>query len=674
MAEVSIQVESQKPDKTVVGVPGTWSGRSIAGDLMQLTISPQQVRSYLLSAAGGDISAQSELFEKMEENDGELDAHLRTRKAGVASLPWEIQPADDSPEAARSADFCKQVLEEKLGDVQAVQGITGIDQAVMDLLDAVPKGFSALEIEWETSAKMWAPTALHWRPQRWFRVGANGQEIRLRDTAAMGGIPLNRLNWIIHRCQARSGFLHRTGLLRSCTRAFIVRHYGWKDWLGFAEVFGMPLRIGYLREGIPWDSDEAKQLWAAVRAIGMDFAAVMREGNRMEFPDVSRTGGTTVFERLLEAASRELTLAILGQPLTSGGEQGGSYALGKVQNIVRMDLVETDARALNSTLTQQLLRPIVRLNLGPKAPVPRWHIAVEEPENLVQLADVVDRMADRLDIGEGWARKKFGFPELEPGEKPLRPKPAGGGMFSNAAMAQRANSAPRLHQVDRHLRIFPKLGLQWLGERRIATPEAWETLSPAGKQRVWYVTGLDGDRISDVARLFVQAMRDGRPPNWLLGELEKRGISVTGAEAAGANQIDAWHARLVYANNAAETYAADRWIKARETIQERPYGEWLLGPGPCPLCEPLGGKIAPLDGNFFSLHWPPLHHGCECEVVTASRDEIEGEPDDSIPLASAELWRFDRGDSYYLESRGQGPRTDAGRADLEILKGLSRLS
>jgi len=399
---------SERPDTGLVAQRQDFGPRSVVSHVDVDTLSPRLIRNMLREAETGDLAAQAELFEKMEEKDGELDAHLRTRKSGVSSLRHEIAPAGDSAAAARAAALCRQV----------VAALPDVGQAVFDLMDAVPKGFGVLEIEWRTDALAWRPTRLHWRPQRWFRLAEDGETLLLRESA--GGSEVNPLNFIIHRVKARSGFCARTGLLRSCVRAFVVRHISWKDWLAFAEVYGMPPRMGRLREGVPWDSDEARELWAAVRALGMDAAAVVREGNEIQVMDTRAVGEGEIFERILDRASRELTLAILGQTLTSGGEGGGSYALGKVHNQVRWDLIESDALALEETLTRQLLEPIVRLNLGQGAPVPRWRFVLDEPEDMVALAGTVKTLVEAgLPVPRRWAYERFGIPEPSGGEPVL---------------------------------------------------------------------------------------------------------------------------------------------------------------------------------------------------------------------------------------------------------------
>jgi len=688
-----------KPETKLQGEAQDWGARVVSNSIDIDTLTPRTYKNLLLEAEGGNISAQAALFERMEEKDGELDGHLRTRKAGVASVGWQIEAADDSPDAERAAEYCRD----------AVAEISNIEDAIFDLLDAIPKGFAAQEIEWKHSASTWAPLRLIYRPQRWFQLGGDGRTLLLRGQD-WEGVALNPLNWILHRVRARSGFDSRTPLLRSLTRAFIVRHFSWKDWMAFAEVYGMPPRIGRLREGVPWDSKEAQQLWSAVQALGMDAAAVVREGDTIEFADTKSAGEGKIFESILDRAGREMTLAILGQLLTSGGEGGGSYALGKVHNQVRWDLLETDARALGATLKAQLLRPLVLLNLGDK-PVPNWAFIVEEPEDLSQLATTIKTLGEAgLRVPAKWAYDKFGIPEPAGDEEVLVPSVGGGfGMANTASLNHEDTKTRRRNQraipgrdltdnailcaVARDLsmeadglmawicqeaadwRLIDDEALAWLAEKRVATQAAWEQLGPAGRQRAWWVTGLNEQQTARVANELMAVLQGGETENQFLERLENLGVSVPGAVEPVAGQIPAWQARLVHRNNRFTANNAGQYIRIQRDRSIRPYGQWLCH-SPCPICEPLCGHAAPLDGDFFSRYWPQMHHGCQCEVVSLSQEEVDAEgieirgeyPD---PIDAPPDWLYHPGDAFYLEAEGGGPVTDAGRSDLQILSRLA---
>jgi len=718
------------PDGEPVSTPETevqadrqkYGARSVTSHVDIDSLTPQRMKAYLTEAESGNIASQAAMFEKMEEKDGELDAHLRTRKSGVTRCEWNISPADDSPEAEEAAELCREVLDE----------LRDLRKAVFDLLDAVPKGFSALEIDWETSADRWRPVDLIWRPQRWFTVADDGRTLRIRD-GSVDGEEIPDLNFVIHRMQARSGFQARIGLMRSLTRAFIVRHFSWKDWMRFAEVYGMPPRIGRLREGVPWDSDEAESLWNAVRALGMDAAAVLRQGDEIETLDVSQAGEGEIFERIQDRAGKELVLAILGQTLTSGGEEGGSYALGEVHNQVRWDLLEEDARAVAETLEEQLLRPIVQLNLG-DAPVPSWSWALEKPEDLGELADSVETLATAgARIPESWVYEKFGIPEPDGDESVLVPIQlqqaqaalSGGGAEGDGGEAsEAANSVPArprdaLHQAEPASAPegpLPEDGLAWMQEKRVVDEESWDELSPAGRQRAWWVSGVSRQSTAMAAQQLVEVLQGGDTQNDYLDRLEELGVSVPGGEEPGEGQIGAAQARLVHRQNRNSAYGADRYIKAQRTIDRRPYAQYhAVGDERTrPNHLALDGTVKPINAPFWASYWPPWAFNCRCSVTTLSQDELDAEglsvatrpelaaryqaaktmaplnpserqfrqgwqnlrpeyegrddiPDSLLPPDN-DRWRFNRGDAYYLTGEGQEPATETGRADLDILR------
>jgi len=710
---------ADKPEKELQAEALKYGARSVITSVQMDTLTPRRMRNYLLAAEGGDISMQSELFEKMEERDGELDAHLRTRKSGVAQREWTIESADESAPAQRSADLCREM----------VGAIPDIQEGIFDLLDAIPKGFAVQEIDWETGRHQWRPARLIYRPQRWFQLAADGQTLLLRETSGTGA-PLSPFNFVIHRVRARSGFEARTGLLRSCVRAFIVRHFSWKDWMSFAEVYGMPQRLGKLREGVPWDSVEAKSLWTAVRALGMDAYAVMRQGDEIIFGQTP-SGEGKIFERILEAAGKELTLAILGQLLTSGGEKGGSYALGEVHNQVRWDLLEADALSLGRTLTEQLLKPIVLLNLGDGAPVPRWHIIIEEPDDLAALATTVQTLGQAgLRIPASWAYKKFGIPEPAGDEETLSSMQGAAGAvavhdISNGQGASApclAASGDALHQAVNFEGPVHADGLAFLQEKRVATPETWKQLSPAGKQRAWFVSGLDPNAIAQTGHELLTAFERGSVANEFLTHLEARGISVPGAEMPGPGQIARSQAGLVYRQNLYSAYGADRWVKAQRGKTLRPYGQYVTAGDERvrPEHAAFDGAIKPLDDPFWDFYTPPWDFNCRCSMVTVNQYELgeEGltvadEYDEAARYQAAQTfaetgytkeqfdaawrplaaryradrfdvsglrvphnpgWTFNRNEAFYISARGQGPVTAAGQADAGLLAGLPLIS
>ena len=265
---------------------------------------------------------------------------------------------------------------------------------------------------------------------------------------------------------------------------------------------------------------------------------------------------------------------------------------------------------------------------------------------------------------------------------------------------------------------MPVDGLALMEEKRVATVDVWDQLSPAGKQRAWFVTDLAEDRIARTANELLGAFREGMAHNEFLERLESLGISVTGAEMPAEGQISRAHADLLYRQNLYSGYSADRWIKAQATRETRQYGQYVTAGDERvrPEHAALDGIIKPLDDPFWAKHWPPKDFNCRCSVVTLSDIELEEEGlsvadeyEEAARYQGAQIlsgsgytqqqfdqgwkrlagnyrdggrdvsgmlvpgtpgWSFNRGDAFYLTSRGEGPVTEIGRRDAGLLTTL----
>ncbi len=747
------------PDTGLQAEPSSsgFGARRIPRETNVDALTPGNIKSLLQRAEDGDLAAQAELFTVMRERDGEMAAHFRTRTSAVARAGFEIEPDPDAPEgmeaqAEKAAEFAKEMVAQIGVRPNADPGVPmrGIRAGISDLLDAVAMGFAVLEIQWETTKAEWRPAELIWRPQWWFTSGADGQTLLVRPDQAGGDPePMRPWKFLVHRVASQSGFIHQQALIRSCVRAFIVRLYSWKDWLAYAEVFGQPVRVGHLPEGTPWDSPEASQLWAALQGLGSDSAAMLSGDAVIEFLE-RKAGITAPFKELIEHAGRELTLAILGQTLTSGGEGGGSRALGQVHNEVRMDLAEGDAVALDETMRFGLLRPIVALNLGPGYPTPRWHTIIEKPKDLKALAETIGAAQKAgIQVPTVWAHNELGIPEPQDDEAVLVPVAAAPvqGAGSAAAGSQQsavsseqdgdgddddirggedeaANSLGRdvLNQAEVEADgVLPEDGLAWLEERRVVTPGVWDELSPAGRQRAWFVGGLSAERIAQVGRQIMATIRGGQGEGEFLARLEALGISVTGAEEPADGQITAAHARLVHQQNTNAAYGADRWHKAWRDQELRPYGQYhTVGDGNVRASHAgLDGIVKLLTDPFWDKHTPPWQFRCRCSMTTL--DELEMEADglrvaddveeaaryqaaqqmageEASPREFARAWRsqvpamegrenldalkapgepdwtFSRRDAHWIGARGEAPATETGEADRTLLETMPLVS
>lgn len=104
-------------------------------------LTPEMLTKIFREADSGYTTRQMELFEEMEEKDPHLFSQLQTRKNAVCGLDWEIIAFSEDEKDKQIAEFVKDVI----------KNIKDFDKSLLDLLDAIGKGISFLEINWELS-------------------------------------------------------------------------------------------------------------------------------------------------------------------------------------------------------------------------------------------------------------------------------------------------------------------------------------------------------------------------------------------------------------------------------------------------------------------------------------------------------------------------------------------
>ncbi len=380
-------------------------------------LTPERLASIFKEADLGDVLRQSELCEQLEEKDTHLSSVLHTRKLALTGCELSITPASESAEDQAIAEFVEEAL----------AWIENWDDGLLDLADAIGKGFACAEIRWELEgAKVWI-RELAWRHQKRFTFLAQDRVLPwptlVTDAHPVWGEDLQPWQWVVHRYKARSGLMPRAGLLRTCAWMYLFKNYGIKDWVVFAEVYGMPLRLGKYDPGASKDDRDA--LIAAVRSLGTDAAGVISKATEIEFVEAVKGGqGNNVFELLTTFCNTEMSKAILGQTLTTEiGKTGGAFAASDTHNQVRGDLLDADAKALSRTLRMQVVRPLVGFNFGWDTALPALRLAPEEAEDLQAAATTYKTLVDAgfRGIPVKHIHEKFGIPEPQGDEETLAP-------------------------------------------------------------------------------------------------------------------------------------------------------------------------------------------------------------------------------------------------------------
>jgi phage gp29-like protein len=437
------RLKEEQAAATMTGIRNIYSAMHPAAGL-----TPERLAAIIRDAEFGDPFLYLELAEEMEEKDLHYLAVLSTRKEAVAQLDLVVTAAGESADDRRAADLTREML---------TAGALSIESAVVDILDAIGKGFSATEIVWDTASRQWFPRALKWRDPRWFMFDwVSGEELLVRTLSGEGpsipaegdpaagrgghfkgaglyaamragiGIqpltaPLIPYKFIVHVAKAKAGLPIRGGLARAAGWSYLFKNYILKDWVTFAEVYGQPLRVGKYGAGA---SEQDKQtLLRAVANIGTDAAAIVPESMVIEFTEARQSGSAELYQHFCEYLDAQVSKAVLGQTLTTElTRNAGSRAAAQVHDAVRHDIIAADARRLAATIARDLVRPIVDLNLGPMARYPKVAFALPDDSDMRAFAEIVATLADRgLRVGQRAILEKLGLPTPAKDEPILEP-------------------------------------------------------------------------------------------------------------------------------------------------------------------------------------------------------------------------------------------------------------
>ena len=501
MAKKDKKKAVKRPDRVRV-VPHEVSDKY--SDYPSQGLNPIKLARIFREADAGDVRAQMELFEEVEEKDTHISSQMQTRKLAVTELDWNIQAASGEEADKAVADF----VEEQMKHIFTESDI------MTDMLDAIGKGISVSEIIW--GADVYGHNIIDrvdWIHPKKLVWDSMTDELKICTTEHPEGMELIKNKFVVHRYKARSGHASRAGLLRSVTWMYLFKNYTLKDWVSFCEVFGMPLRLGKYDPNA--SEDDKAALMEALVSLGTDAAGITPNTTEITFVESNKLSSAEIYEKLARYCDEQNSKAILGQTLTADSG-GGSYAQGKVHSEVRHDLTKADANALAITIKRDLIAPLVYYNFGPDVKIPDFQFDAEDPEDLKDTAEIYRTLACdlRLPIPEKHVYKKFAIPEPEEGERVLQiPETSGQVPVSEPLQDLKAFKARGEPEEQEQIDRMAEFAVQQAGEafRRMMSPllkavedaeslgALKETLKDTGELEKLYLK-MDTDGLEELMR------------------------------------------------------------------------------------------------------------------------------------------------------------------------------
>ena len=374
-------------------------------------LTPLKVHALLTQAEAGNMNAMLALFEDMEERDLHLLAEMSKRKRTVAKLDWSIK-------APKNADANEQKYTDAISELIGV--IENFEDIITDSLDAIGKGFSCHELHWVREGNVWLINDMQWHvPQRFIIDPFNQRELLLSGQGVGDNEKLWDNAWLVHTHKAKSGYLVRGGLHRALVWSYVFKNYSVRDLAEFLEIYGLPLRLGTYPAGAT--NGEKMTLLRAVMDIGHRAAGIIPQGMMIDFKEAAK-GSSDPFMDMIKWCEMSQSKAILGGTLTSQADgKSSTNALGKVHEETRLEIRDSDAKQLASSISRDVIGALMRINYPNVSPrrYPKFVFDLAETEDIGVYSEALPKLVSiGMQIPAPWAHKRLGIPMVS-GDEPV---------------------------------------------------------------------------------------------------------------------------------------------------------------------------------------------------------------------------------------------------------------
>lgn len=203
------------------------------------------------------------------------------------------------------------------------------------------------------------------------------------------------------------------GKLMTMAQYVIYKRGSFGDWTQFAELFGMPFRVG---EYDPYDDDMRKKLADGLEKAGGAGYAVIPKGSNINFHDTNASGKSDIFDFLIDRCNKEISKIGLGATMTL--DDGASRSQGQVHQDGQTDITISDMIEMEYLLNWKLKPKLEAQGY----PINGGKFGYPEANKLPQdkLIDVIMKLATIIDIDPEYIYRTFGVERPKEGVEPIR--------------------------------------------------------------------------------------------------------------------------------------------------------------------------------------------------------------------------------------------------------------
>lgn len=347
-------------------------------------VTPERVWSVFRQAEMGMPRLQCDLFEDIAENDGHLTGLINNRVETLSGNDFVVRPGGTDERARLGAARLQAALEQ-----------INVHEFIEHQLMVFWYGYAASEPVWSLVDGWWVPVWFwNMQPQRFvFTIQA---EPRLTTETNLWPGEILTPSWMFS-C-ARHRIPARAGAGRCATWWSVFKKMSVRDWIVFAEKFGIPIPMGIWNERAGETSRQVVE--QAIIDIGEAGQAVMSDLCKIVFADLPMRSGdaSSMHPAVVNMCNAEMSKLITGATLTVEAGGPGSFAQAKTHENRGINLERADARRLARTFRRTIGRMFNLLNGIPTTELPPylWLKVMPDPAALLTRAQSASILANEL--------------------------------------------------------------------------------------------------------------------------------------------------------------------------------------------------------------------------------------------------------------------------------------
>jgi phage gp29-like protein len=312
-----------------------------------------------------DLNALIPLYYTFLQRDLHLGAESHKRRMQLLSTPWLLIGDDKAT---------NKIIEDYFDKVK-------LDSLILDISLGVNYGFSITDMVWDTmeldSKQYFVPKSFYSIHPRFCEVDKN-DNILIRQSSTSKIDPVDDTDkFLIHKHKTDSGNLIDFGIMHKVIFTVLIKHIVINANLKYFEDLGIPPII--MNVDIE-DKEEIKKVLNQVLSLRSNSAGIFPKDAEINL--LEGKAGKTEFLEFVSKCDTYISNYILGNTLSgSGGQGGGSFALGSVHDTRRKDILSFDSKLIAETINE--LVQIVLKQTGRKGCIFKFDTLDEGDEDLL---------------------------------------------------------------------------------------------------------------------------------------------------------------------------------------------------------------------------------------------------------------------------------------------------